>query len=236
MLSILRDDDLKSSAPLKKVGGRYLGVWNAYPGSGYESGPAVVGLAWSDDLRHWHRTEPILRPEDGAEWERGGLYKPYLVRSGDTYYLFYNAKNNAENEWVEQIGVATSTDLKAWTRYPGNPIVPIGKPDAWDARFASDPCVMRFGKWWAIYYYGLSNDGRARDLLALSTSLKGKYEKATEILVDTGPQGSVDDIYAHKPSIIAMGDDLYHFYCAVARSGSTQNRGISVARSRNWTT
>ena len=81
LMCILRDDALESNAPLMKVDGRYLGAWHAYPNEGYEQGPAVIGLAWSDDLHHWQRTEPILRPENGAAWERGGLYKPYLVKS-----------------------------------------------------------------------------------------------------------------------------------------------------------
>src|SRR3546814_13496668 len=77
-----------------------------------EEGPAVIGLAWSDDLIRWHRDDtPILRPEDGAEWERAGLYRSYLIRDGDIYYLFYNAKNH-DTPWLEQIGVATSRDLK----------------------------------------------------------------------------------------------------------------------------
>src|SRR5690606_40383217 len=51
----------------------------------YEEGPAVIGLAWSDDLVHWERTAPILIPEDGAAWESGGLYKPYMCEEDDLY-------------------------------------------------------------------------------------------------------------------------------------------------------
>lgn len=236
MLSILRDDDLDSIAHLKKVDGRFLGAWHAYPGSGYEAGPAVIGLAWSDDLMQWRRSEPILRPEDGAPWEQGGLYKPYLTQSGDTYYLFYNAKNSKETDWTEQTGVATSKDLKNWTRFSGNPIVPAGPPESWDARFASDPCVMRYGKWWALYYFGLSSDGHARDLMAVAESPLGPFHKIPEILIDTGPPGSIDETHAHKASIIFSEGMLYHFYCAVRMKGNQEIRGISVARSKPWPT
>ena len=70
LMCILRDDALDSNGGLTTVGGRYLGAWHAYPNAGYEQGPAVIGLASSDDLHHWQRTQPILRPEDGAAWER----------------------------------------------------------------------------------------------------------------------------------------------------------------------
>jgi predicted GH43/DUF377 family glycosyl hydrolase len=163
------------------------------------------------------------------------LYKPYLVKSEDTYYLFYNAKNVAKDEWVEQIGLATSKDLKSWNRHPENPIVPAGGPASWDSQFASDPCVVRHGKWWALYYYGLASSGRARDLLALSTDPRGPFTKVKEVFVDVGPPGSIDEQYAHKPSLIYTGSDLYHYYCAVSGTDANEVRGISVARSRAWT-
>jgi predicted GH43/DUF377 family glycosyl hydrolase len=232
LMCILRDDDLRSPAPLKKVDGRYLGAWHAYPNPGYEVGPAVIGLAWSDDLHHWERCEPILTPDASAAWEAGGLYKPYLVKEGDTYYLFYNAKNT-EKRWHEQTGLATSTDLKTWTRFPGNPILPNGAEPAWDARFASDPAVLRIGQQWALYYFGLASDGKARELLALGTD-PYHFTKVPEIIVDAGAPGSVDEDYAHKPALITWRGDLYHFYCAVSGKWPNDLRGISVARSRPW--
>jgi predicted GH43/DUF377 family glycosyl hydrolase len=50
---IVREHDLTAPGKLKKMHGRYLGAWNAYPNAGYEEGAAVIGLAWSDDLLHW---------------------------------------------------------------------------------------------------------------------------------------------------------------------------------------
>ena len=233
MASILRENALDSPGHLIKVNGRYLGAWHAYPNPGYEEGPAVIGLAWSDDLLHWERTAPILHPQDGAAWERGGLYKPYLVREGDTYYLFYNAKTTG-TPWHEQTGLATSKDLKTWTRYPGSPLIRNGvKGQSWDDRFASDPAVYKHGDTWALYYFGLASDGKARDLLALGSDLT-HFTKVPEIMVDVGKKGSVDDDYAHKPSLIYVNDTLYHFYCAVNGPYPNDVRGISVARSKPW--
>ena len=230
---ILRQNDLHSSGNLTTVDGRYLGVYHAYPNAGYEQGAAVIGLCRSRDLLHWDLEPPCLRAEDGAEWERGGLYKPCLVRYGATYYLFYNAKNQAARGWHEQTGVAISTDLKSWKRYKGNPILRNGPEGSPDSRFASDPCVLKNGKLWALYYFGLDDRGVARDLVATSENLLHP-EKCSEIVIDVGPPGSVDSTYAHKPSLVAYKGDLYHFYCAVARVNGREVRGISVARSRAW--
>jgi predicted GH43/DUF377 family glycosyl hydrolase len=232
MMCILRENQLWSPGRLTKVGGRYLGAWHAYPNEGMEAGPAVIGLAWSDDLLHWELEPPCLFPKDGAAWERGGLYKPYLVKEGDTYYLFYNAKTE-QTPWLEQTGVATSRDLKTWTRFDGNPLVTVGPKGAVDDRFASDPAVFRHGKDWVLYYYGLSTDHKARELLALGRD-PFRFAKTGQIMIDAGPPGTVDDTYAHKPSVIAHDGALYHFYCAVSGKWPNDVRGISVARSKPW--
>jgi hypothetical protein len=78
---ILRENDLGSEGNLIKVHGQYVGAFHAYPNEGYESGAAVIGLAYSKDLLHWTVGPPVLHAEDGAAWERGGLYKPCLLRA-----------------------------------------------------------------------------------------------------------------------------------------------------------
>ena len=241
MTWILRENDIAAPGKLVKVDGDYIGAWHAYPNAGYEAGPAVIGLCRSRDLLHWKVEQPILHPDDpdtGA-WEQGGLYKPCIVRSDGSYYIFYNAKTkpvrtNGHENWFEQTGVAISHDLKTWKRYPGNPLIRNGGMDAWDSHFASDPCVLRYKKQWAFFYFGLSTkDGKARELLAISDGMMHP-QKTDGILIDPGAPGSVDEDYAHKPSVITHGGELYHFYCAVSGKWPNDIRGISVARSKPW--
>jgi predicted GH43/DUF377 family glycosyl hydrolase len=232
---IVRQNELRSEGELQRFRGRFLGVYHAYPNAGLEEGPAVIGLCWSDDLMHWEIAPPCLRPEDGADWENGGLYKPCLVEHRGAWYLFYNAKTKdlPGGGWREQTGVATSTDLKSWQRYRQNPIIPNGSAGSWDERFSSDPCVLQDGRRWAFFYYSLDSTGKARDLLALGEDLFHPT-KVSEILIDVGPPGSVDSTYAHKPSVVYHRGALYHFYCAVSGKWPNEVRGISVARSRPW--
>jgi predicted GH43/DUF377 family glycosyl hydrolase len=242
MMWIVRDNEALGPGNLRKIRGRYLGAWHAYPGAGYEAGPAVIGLCWSDDLLHWELDPPSLHPDDpdAAPWEQGGLYKPCLLEYDGTFYLFYNAKTkplpkSEGGGWHEQTGVATSKDLKHWTRSPLNPIIPNGPKGSWDDRFASDPCALRWRNQWAVFYYSLSSkDGKARDLLAMGQQFDRLHKTGT-IMIDAGPPGSVDEDYAHKPSVIAWKGDFYHFYTAVSGKWPNELRGISVARSRPWT-
>ncbi len=233
---IVRENELFGPGTLKKIHGRFLGTYHTYPAPGYEVGPASIGICWSDDLRKWEIEEPFLFARDGGEWERGGLYKSCLVEHEGTFYMFYNAKTV---HGVEQTGVATSTDLKTWARFEGNPIVKVGPAGSFDDRFASDPCVVRVGDVWAMFYYTYSTaDGHARDSVAFSDDLL-HWEKSGEVLIDVGCVGCVDSQYAHKPSVFTHNGKVYHFYCAVSpangrRTGEVQNseiRGISVATS-----
>jgi len=257
--SILRNKQLRSNGEAIKINGRYLGAWNAYPSAGYEEGAAVIGLAWSDNLLHWELTDPILYPQDGAPWEHGGLYRPDLMLDRGTYYLYYNAKTDTLPKsvgggWHEQTGVATSRDLKTWTRYAGNPVLRNGPrgsatypasnlihatqpptPDARDSRFASNPFVVQNGADFAMFYFGFryQQPGRACEMLALGAD-PYTFVKVPEILIDTGAPGSIDETYAHKPSVITHEGMLYHFYCAVSGKWPNETRGIAVARSRPW--
>ena len=107
-------------------------------------------------------------------------------------------------------------------------------PPAPDSRFASDPVVMTHQGRWAMFYFGLSGtDYKARELLALGRD-PFTFHKADEVLIDVGKPGSVDDGYAHKPSVIFWKGDLYHFYTAVSGPYPNDVRGISVCRSRPW--
>ncbi len=236
MSSILRDNDLLGPGTLKKVNGRFLGTYHAYPQPGYEVGAAVIGLCASDDLYTWEVGAPVLRADAKCAWEAGGLYKSWLMEADGTYYLFYNAKNITEGTWLEQTGVATSRDLDSWERWPGNPVLSVGAPGSFDDRFASDPCVFKCDNTWMMFYFGFSSDGHARESVAFSQDLRS-WRKTDEVLIDVGPAGSLDSLYAHKAGLIAKAGRLYHFYCAVAPAGPeplgdiihNEMRGISFA-------
>jgi len=211
---LLRDNELHGPGTLKKWNGKYWMAYHAYPGTGYEEGSAKIGLAWTEDedLLVWHRLEaPILTPEEGGDWERGGLYKECLLEHEGMFYLFYNAKNHNDGRWIEQTGLATSRDLLVWRRYEGNPVLRV-TPEAWDSGFVSDPCVLRDGGTWVMYFFGY-NYKKAQEGLALSDDLL-HWRKHPEPIIRTGSDGELDSTFAHKPSILSHNGVLYHFYTA----------------------
>ncbi len=241
--TVLMDKDLYGGNRLKKWNGRYWLMYHSYPDFGYEAGSAEVGLAWceDEDLMHWHfHGEPVFSWRDGADWERGGLYKVDLLEHAGRFYLFYNAKNHDNAGWIEQTGMAESDDLVHWTRSFDRPIVPV-TPGAWDSVFASDPQVMYDSKEkrWVMFYYGLGNLS-ACDGLAVSDDLH-HWTKFPAPILTIGGRGTIDSKFAHKPYVICRDGALYHFYCACRphmegdpADNDGELRCISVARTTPW--
>jgi len=209
---IKKSDNFDDVPELRKIDGKYWAVYHSYPTVGYEAGPAEIGLAWSTDeeLLEWHRLEkPVFSWKDGNEWESGGLYKACIIEHDNKWYMFYNAKN-PEKRWIEQTGVAISEDLMNWTRPVNEPILKVGE-GTWDARFVSDPYILRDGDKWVNYYFGY-NKRHAMEGLALSDDLLN-WEKVEEPII-ASTEGGLDEEHAHKASIVNYEGVLYHFYCA----------------------
>lgn len=224
---IKESEDFGALSELKKINGKYWMVYHSYPDEGYETGAAKIGLAWTEDeeLIEWHRLkEPVFSWEGGADWENGGLYKSCIIENEGRYYMFYNAKNRTMSKWTEQIGLAISEDLLHWKRYEGNPVVNVTE-GSWDSLFCSDPCVLRDGDKWIMFYFGF--DGmHAQEGIAVSDDLF-HWEKYDKPILEYGREGSLDEYHAHKPSVLYYNDTLYHFYCA-SRKNREGDRAVNM--------
>ena len=61
----------------------------------------------SSDFSNWEKHEKILSV-DGVAWIKRALWAPSIIKSNDTYYLFFSANNIQNNKEYGGIGVATS--------------------------------------------------------------------------------------------------------------------------------
>ena len=228
--ALLMENDLYGEHRLKKHDGKYWLMYHAYPGEGYEEGAAEIGVAWTEDenLIDWHfHGEPVFSWRDGADWEHGGLYKCFLIEHEGRFYIFYNAKNVTDGDWIEQTGMAVSDDMIHWTRPYDHPVLPV-TPGAWDSKFASDPQVFWDSreKQWVMFYFGAFWKPKAFDTFAVSRDLV-HWTKWTgpDLIAPTEPW---DATYAHKPWMLKHDGIVYHFYCAVGDRGRT----IALATSK----
>lgn len=211
---LLESNDAREVPVLRKLDGRYWMIYHAYPDEGYEAGGAAMGLAWTADesLKVWHRLEhPIFTCEQGADWEKAGLYKCCFFEHEGRFWMFYNAKGESTWPWKEETGIAVSDDLIHWERYNGNPVMRC-KENTFYSRFVSDPCIRHDGERWLNFGFGY--DGvHAQGLLAASRDLL-HWDILRQPLLAHGGAGDLDEIHAHKSSIVVWNGTLYHFYCA----------------------
>jgi predicted GH43/DUF377 family glycosyl hydrolase len=221
--------DIKAPRLLKKRDGRFWTLYGCYPRQGgYELRPGYEGVAISDEGLTWRRAKnsPILAVQDpdcGA-WEKDCIYQPWLVEHRGRFFNFYNAANGG----IEQTGLAFSTDLLNWMRYPANPVLP-NRPDGYDAKFASDPKVFRDGDHWTMFYFGVGRGG-AHIMIAFSRDLV-HWTADPEPLYKAGDNPSgLDKKYAHKISLVYSPetDTFYMHYCATG----TKGRGIGLITSK----
>ena len=221
---------------LKRLRGKFWCLYGAYSTQGsYEIDPGFEGLCCSEDGITWSRAteSPILSVHDGdvKAWENGSIYQPFLLHDGNSFYNFYNAKRMPE--WIEQIGVAFSSNLVDWKRNTDNPIVKVF-PDGFDSQFCSDPKVYRDGDHWIMFYFGLGKEGKASIMVAHSQDLL-HWTKDKEPLYQAGghPQG-LDQQHAHKTSLVynASNKTFYLYYCAVGSKG----RGVGLLTSKTLDT
>jgi hypothetical protein len=221
--------DVKAPRLLKQRDGKFWTLYGCYPRQGgYELRPGYEGVAQSGDGLGWQRAKnaPIqaVQDSDCAAWEKDCIYQPWLVEHRGRFFNFYNAANGG----TEQTGLAFSTDLLNWMRYPANPVI-RNRPGGYDAQFASDPKVFRDGDHWTMFYFGVGRDG-AHIMVAFSRDLVHWTAHPEPLYKAGGNPSGLDQQYAHKISLVynTKNETFYLYYCACGNQG----RGIGLITSK----
>ena len=84
-------------------------------------GPGLP-VSTSYDLEHWTYRGVAIPTGITGEWDDRAIWAPSIVESNGTYYLYYAGVHVENGTLVQKIGLATSTDLINWTKYPSNPV------------------------------------------------------------------------------------------------------------------
>ena len=125
---------------LVKFGGTYYLTY-----TGYNKKDAQLCLATSKDLVHWQRQGVILPAYKGhwnVRWTKSGAIVPEKINGK---YWMYFLGTTADN--IDQMGLASSTDLIHWTEATDVPVLP-GRPGQFDSRVVEpgpSPIVTRDG-------------------------------------------------------------------------------------------
>jgi predicted GH43/DUF377 family glycosyl hydrolase len=114
----------------------------------YHSGPRnrpAIGLA-----RDWKKEpRPVLEPGPYMSWDENGVADPYVIRAGDSYYMYFLGQDRA---WRQRLGVARSRDGIQWEKLRSNPILEVGGPGSFDQNGLGEPAVWQArGFYWMLY-------------------------------------------------------------------------------------
>lgn len=237
----LIDNNWGGSYEIERFNNRYWMTYIGGEGTGYEAvnAPLSIGLASTKqpvNIAHSWETynKPILSYNDKTAqwWEKMTQYKSTVYRIdkkkfGYNFIMYYNAGGKDETHPKgERIGIAFSNNMKKWKRFEGNPIFAHDS----DGTITGDAQIVKMGDKYVMFYFSAFNPSRkynAYNTFAASYDMINWTDWTGEDLII--PSKPYDEMFAHKSYVIYHNGTVYHFYCAVNKSGQ---RGIALATSK----
>ena len=109
-----------------------------------------IGLARSKDGRTWAKHPHAVLPMGPyGSWDERGVGDPYVIRSGENFYLYYLGQDRARRQ---RLGVAISQDGVIWWKLRTNPILELGETGGFDENGLGEPAVWQsHGSYWMLY-------------------------------------------------------------------------------------
>jgi len=200
--------------------------------------PLRIGLANSTDATHWTEYEgnPVVTG-DPSQWDDPsyGLDPTGVIKVGSTYYLWYNSIGGGP--LGRCIGIATSTDLKHWTKDSNNPIFTSG-------RFCSFAFKYSGYYYMLVPHYTYSDYGEIELYKDVNPTFYPSSRVFLGVPVNPGPEGSWDDRRFDTPCVLtdtiyrdsyaASNNELWAYYAGTGTptgSGADWWTGMCIEQS-----
>jgi hypothetical protein len=183
------------------------------------------GCEWSSYIGN-----PILSPEgieDLTAW--GSTWK-----DGDTYHIFYSYHDASDKL---QVGHATSSDGKSWTKDSANNPILTKSGSGWDDGIVWDPAVWKEGSTWYMLYAG-RNSAVTSEAVGLATAANpgGPWTKEATNPVLEGSAGEWDENSAENMNLMKIGSTYYLWYNTLLGAGNDRKSGLATSTNLTfWT-
>ena len=191
------------------------GVWKCW----YSSSGSIGYATATSPQGPWtlYGSNPVMSP--GATWEHGSISHVRVLREGvSAYKMLYTGGDVSTNS---QIGMATSPDGIAWTKYASNPVLGPSGSD-WMQFTTFCPTVpVKVGGTYYIYFNGKYRTGGASDYSRIGSAYSSDLITWTKDNTSAGailnatrtwegvnsPPGEVE-----FPTYVQVGTKQYIFY------------------------
>ena len=165
----------------------------------------------------WDKQPFALDVATNPPWNEVHLWAPDVVFYDQLYYMFYCAGDKDHTKY--KIHLATSPDLKTWTRSPKNPMV----VDGFDAR---DPFLLRVKNKWVMYYCATSKPEGGNHVVAFVTS-DDLVTWTNRGIAFTDPSVGSGAGNTESPFVVRRGDSFYLF---IGPRGGYDGTDVFVSR------
>jgi len=118
-----------------------------------------IGYATSADGIAWTKhSGAVLTPASGGAWDNLQIADPDVLYDGTTFRMWYSS---CSDQYIYQIGYATSSDGIHWTRSASNPVFSHGASGTWDDFMVVRPNVILAGGQYKMWYTGFLDNWQA---------------------------------------------------------------------------
>lgn len=212
-----------------------------------------IGLATSTDGVNWTRVVgseakgAILDNGTAGQFDSYITYRPYVLKDGSVYRMWYNGSTKPFNDCTvpagtspladnRRIGYAESPDGMKFIKIntgpgEGGSVLPLGPPGSIDEQQVGYVWVIKDTNDYKMYYS--ANDSTNTWRVALATSTDGRNwtkkpgKQARGAVLDIGAAGAFDVACAYQPSVVKESDSLYRMWYRGCQSANPTLGGPS---------
>lgn len=155
-----------------------------------------------------------LTSDNGTSWTSQGFTSfnaedPYVIKVGDTWYMFFEGKGGENLTAATSIGIATSPDGITWTEVGAI----LDKGTGWEGQAIGSPIVVEDGGTYYLIYEGTNVSYEGRAGYATSATVDGTYTKYDgNPVVPLGDAGEFDENRQGVDDLIQIDGTWYFSY------------------------